>query len=83
MRTDIPVSDAERWDGIATRVKQAKGSWAFVSESDHSRRGGRNDKVREALERRGLTVEVRSRVGNGSEERPWLGVRTWARIVKS
>ena len=83
MRVDIPLSGAERWDEMAAQVKRARGAWVLVSENPKSRRGGRNDKVREALERRGLAVEVRSRTGHDNAERPWLGVRTWARIVKS
>jgi len=81
--TDIPLSSSERWDKEAQRVKRAKGQWVVVAESGDSRRGGRNAKVKAALELRGLTVEVRSRNGNGSPERPWVGVRTWARVVTS
>lgn len=79
--TDIPLSGSERWDREADRVKRAKGRWVLVAESADSRRGGRNDKVKAALELRGLNVEVKSRNGNGSKERPWVGVRTWARTI--
>ena len=79
--TDIPLSSSERWDKEAQRVKRGKGQWVVVAESEDTRRGGRNAKVKAALELRGLSVEVRSRTGNGSAERPWVGVKTWARVV--
>ena len=80
--TNIPLSSSERWDKEAQRVKRGKGQWVIVAESEDTRRGGRNAKVKAALENRGLKVEVRSRIGNGTAERPWQGTRTWARLVK-
>lgn len=79
--TDLPLSAAERWDAAAKQVKRARGKWVLVDESSHTGRGGRNSNVKENLERRGLVVEVRSRIGNGTPERPWVGVRTWARVI--
>ena len=77
--TTIPTSAAERWDEAAEKVKKAKGRWVLVT--DGARRP-RNEKVKEALERRGLDVEVQSRVGFGpTSERNWSGWRTWARAV--
>jgi hypothetical protein len=73
---DIPLSASERWDKEAARVKRGRGRWVVLDDVR-----GRNDKVKEALERRGLFVDVRSRNGNGSAERPWVGVRTWARTI--
>lgn len=79
MTTDsIPLSAAERWDHNAEKVRKAKGGWVMLDEVG---RGGRHDKIRDALERRGLRVEVQTRNGNGSAERPWVGKRTWARTI--
>lgn len=78
MSIEIPMSASERWDRIAAEVKKGRGRWVQVEEVG---RGGRTNKVKEALERRGLTVEVQSRVGNGTDERPWEGNRTWARTI--
>ena len=76
--TTIPTSSTERWDIAAEAVKKAKGRWVIITD------GGkvpRNEKAREALERRGLEVDVQSRVGHGvTSERPWVGWRTWARL---
>ena len=79
--TDIPLSASEQWDELAKRVKRARGKWVVVKESSLTRQGGSNKKVQERLELRGLSVEVRSRIGNDTPERPWVGVRTFARIV--
>ncbi len=80
MTIDIPTSSSEHWDLMARRLKRAKGGWVLVAEYPVTRRGGRNDKVRQALERRGLKVEVKSRMGHDTAERPWIGWRTWARV---
>jgi len=80
IKTDIPESAAERWDLMARRLKRAKGGWVLVAEWPKERRGGRNDKVKENLGRRGLKVEVKSRLGDGSPPRPWEGWRTFARV---
>lgn len=77
----LPLSYREFWDAAALKVKRGRGSWVLVVESDDPRRGGRNSKVKENLERRGLSVEVQSRIGNGSKDRPWVGVLTWARTI--
>ena len=76
--TDLPLTASERWDEAATNVKKGRGKWVEVEEVG---RGGRTNKVKEALERRGITVEVQTRIGNGSEERPWRGFKTWARTI--
>lgn len=76
--TELPLSAAERWDREAVRVKRGHGNWVMINEVG---RGGRNAKVKAALELRGLSVEVRSRIGNETKERPWSGVKTWARVV--
>ena len=76
---EVPLSDAERWDMMARQVAEADGAWVVVASQPAKRRGGRNDKIRAALERRGLHVEVVSRLGNLSPERPWDGWLTWAR----
>ena len=77
--TIIPLSDSERWDEAAEAVRKAKGKWVLIG--DGARRP-RNEKAREALERRDLTVEVQSRFGRGlTTERPWSGWRTWARTI--
>lgn len=81
MMIDVPESAIERWDAIALKVKRGRGHWVIVAEQPVGRRGGRNEKVKAALERRGLTVEVRSRLGHGTPERPWNGWRTWARTL--
>ena len=80
--TDIPLSAGEQWDLVAQKVKQARGKWVLVYESGgiHDR-VVRNERVRANLERRGLKVEVRSRIGNDTPERPWSGVRTFARTI--
>ena len=70
------MSATERWDREAARVKRGRGRYVLLLDTR-----GRNDKVKEALERRGLFVEVRSRSGDGSVERPWVGVKTWARTI--
>jgi hypothetical protein len=80
MSIDIPASSTEHWDLQARRVKRAKGGWVIVAEYPTTRRGGRNDKVKEALTRRGLSVEVKSRLGRDTSDRPWEGWRTWARV---
>lgn len=74
-----PQSSSERWDAVAHAVRLADGDWVVVGDWPSSRRGGRNELVRQALARRGLTVEVRSRRG-GAPDRPWTGWRTWARM---
>ena len=79
--TDIPLSSSERWDKEAQRVKRGQGKWVVVADNGSTRRGGRNEKVKAALERRGLSVEVQSRIGNETKERPWSGVRTWAKTI--
>ena len=75
----LPTSKAELWDEAAEKVRKAKGRWVIVG--DAARRP-RNHLAKEALERRGLVVEVQSRVGHGvTSERPWTGWRTWARTL--
>lgn len=74
--TDVPLSASERWDKIAAEVKRGRGQWVVIGEG-----AGRTNRVREHLERRNLNVEIRSRVGDGSAERPWHGTRTWARTI--
>ena len=76
---DLPESAPEKWDRLAEEVKAANGSWWVVVKD--ARKGGRNEKVRENLERRGLVVEVRSRNGDGSPERPWRGWWIFARTI--
>ena len=80
MPVEIPTSSGEKWDTLAKKVKQAKGSWVVVAEYPETRRSARNELVKKYLERRGLDVEVTSRLGHGSSERPWKGWRTWARV---
>jgi hypothetical protein len=76
--TIIPISSSERWDEEAKKVKAGKGKWVIVG---YESKRDRNSKVKEALERRGLNVEVTSRIGHGTAERPWNGWRTWARTI--
>lgn len=78
---DLPESSQERWDQLADEVRRAKGNWVVVAKSPSSRRGGRNEKAKEALTRRGLRVEVRSRLGDNSKSRPWSGWYTFARTL--
>ena len=78
---DLPESSSERWDLLAVLVKEANGMWVVVGKYPDSRRGGRNEKAVEALTRRGLAVEVRSRKGDGSTDRPWSGWWTFARLI--
>ncbi len=79
MTTDIPITAAERWDEVAEAVKKAKGKWVLIG--DGALRP-RNEKAKEALERRGLEVEVTSRIGGGpTARRSWVGWRTWARTI--
>jgi hypothetical protein len=80
-KTSPPPSASEYWDAVErTLLLATPGEWVVVEEGKDTRRGGRNDKVRKNLARRGLEVEVMSRVGNGSKDRPWEGWRTWARV---
>lgn len=81
MTIDIPLSPAEKWDELAAKVKKARGAWVVVAEYPSDRRDGRNQKAKEALERRGIVVEVKSRLGHNSKDRPWDGWRTWARVI--
>jgi hypothetical protein len=78
--TDLPPSATDLWDEAAEAVKNGQGKWVLIG--DGARRP-RNEKAREALARRGLTVEVTSRFGGGptSKNRNWTGWRTWARTV--
>lgn len=80
--TTIPTSATERWDEVADKVRKAKGKWVLIEESS---RKAHNRTVKENLERRGLDVEVTSRVGlgNASAERRWVGWRTWCREVNA
>lgn len=78
MSLDMPLSAPERWDAAARKVKRAKGNWVLVMETPKNQRG-QNSKATEALGRRGVVVEVKSRLGHGTAERPWIGWRTWAR----
>ncbi len=71
MKDALPLTASQRWDVVAEKVRKGDGQWIVVL-SDVAR--PRNDKVRGALERRGLSVEVTSR----SVEGRW---RTWARTV--
>lgn len=82
MTTEIPTSATERWDEAAKKVERAKGRWVIVGDGG---KVARNEKAREALEKRGLQVEVKSRVGGGatSINRRWVGWRTFARTVES
>lgn len=75
---DVPTSAAEKWDAAAHLVKNGKGKWVVVVESSAR---ARNEKALGALTRRGLTVEVRSRLGHNTPDRPWEGWRTWARTL--
>ena len=79
--TTIPTSSTERWDQLAESVKAAKGKWVLVDERPVQHKSGKNAKVRENLARRGLEVEVMSRIGHATDERPWVGWRTWARTI--
>ena len=78
---DLPESSTERWDELALEVHKANGMWVVVGKYPDSQRGGRNAKAKEALTRRGLSVEVRSRKGDGSKARPWSGWWTFARLI--
>lgn len=79
--TTIPPSDTERWDELADQIRRSKGKWVLIA--DEVRRP-RHEKAKEALERRGVVVEVTSRIGHGiTSERPWVGWRTWARMLSS
>jgi len=75
--TALPLSASERWDEIAKRVKRGRGAWVLVAEGTRDR----IQKTKASLTLRGLKVEVTSRIGDGSPERPWSGVRTWARTI--
>lgn len=77
MTTEIPLSDKERWDANAEKVKGAKGEWVEIDVVGNS--GSHHQKIRHAFARRGVVVEVQSRIGNESPERPWSGAKTWAR----
>ncbi len=77
MNSSIPLTDTERWDQLAKKVQRANGKWVMIA--DEVRRP-RHEKAKEALERRGVVVEVTSRIGHGiTSDRPWVGWRTWAR----
>ena len=71
-----PYSPTERWDELVARMEKADQhyGWVLCRVDKPSRRGGRVELVRRALERRGLDVEVVSRRG---EDGSWL---TWARL---
>lgn len=71
----IPKTAAQRWDEVAETIKEANGEWVRVVESANVTR------VRERLTQRGLNVEVTGREGNGSRQRPWKGLRIFARTV--
>ena len=72
-----PESGRQRWDRIARELRAwPKGEWFLIDEYP-GEIGGRGDAIRSALERRGLKIVVVSRRGDGSEERPWTGVRVW------
>jgi len=75
---DIPLTASERWDKMAAKVKRGHGAWVLADENPVR---GSNEKVKAALERRGLKVEVTSRSGNGTGDRPFTGVRTFARTI--
>ncbi len=78
MRDAIPMSAPERWDRVAQKVRRSKpGQWVLVAEGARPR----NEKIRRSLEVRGLSVEVTSRAGKGTGDRPWIGWRTWARKI--
>lgn len=78
MTTDVPASATERWDEIAEKVRRAKGKWVLIGDGARMH----NRTIRENLERRGLIVEVTSRMGYGvTTKRPWVGWRTWVRDV--
>lgn len=82
--SDAPIqTHSERWDSIAFKVHCARGKWVEVAHSpEDTKRGGRNNKVREALALRGITAEVKSRIGHNTPDRPWVGTKTWAREVR-
>ncbi|MDE1822664.1 MAG: hypothetical protein KGI98_17645 [Euryarchaeota archaeon] len=71
-----PPSGSDRWDAVAKLLRSTPGEWRLIAEGERAR----NEKVREALARRGLNVQVTSRIGNG-KDRPWTGWRTWARTI--
>jgi hypothetical protein len=77
MTTEIPLTDKQKWDAIALDVLHANGRYVVIAE-------GKRDcieKAKKALARRGLQVDVTSRRGDGSDDRPWSGVRTYARAI--
>ena len=69
MTNDFVLSAPEKWDEVAKKLKRSKGAWILVMETPENHRG-QNFKTTEALERRGLNVEVRSRLGRGTTDRP-------------
>ena len=75
---DLPESSTEKWDQLAEAVKKANGMWVVVAKSPSR---ARNAKVKEALTRRGLRVEVTSRLGHGVAPRPYHGWWTYARTI--
>ena len=80
--TAPPSTSTEHWDTIAAKVKKANGRFVIVIDAAPK---VHNRSIRENFERRGMKVEVTSRLGLGptSETRPWDGWRTWCREVKS
>lgn len=78
MTINIPTSASEKWDAAAEAVVKAKGKWVMVVDAADR---PRNDKATEALERRGLEVQVVSRLGHDTIGRPWIGWRTWAKSL--
>ena len=80
--TEIPTSRRENWDALAKKLVSEPRQWVLVRSDPPGRRGGRNQLVREIFARRGLKVEVVSRRGNLTPERPWIGWRTWARLIR-
>lgn len=68
MTVAIPLSSSERWDREARRLKRKRGSWLMLNDLPKAYtegRAGRHEKIREAFERRGLDVDVKSRKVEG------------------
>ncbi len=82
-----PRADARRaksdWSQRAWRVRDQAPNWVVVMLDDKPGARGRARFVREQLALYGVTADVRSMRGDGTQYRPWKGWCTFARVKQA